>query len=275
MSRILAFIYGSVSYLIFLGSFVYAIGFVGDLYVPKSINSGAAGPFWESLVIDLLLLGLFAVQHSGMARPGFKKWWTNFVPKPIERSTYVLLASAVLVLLMWQWQPMPEIIWSVENEVGRSVIWGLFAFGWFIVLASTYMISHAHLFGLQQVYNYLRRKGFSPPKFQTPGFYRYVRHPLMAGFFIAFWAIPDMTVGHLVFSLATTGYILIALQLEERDLIGYFGDTYRKYREQVPMFIPRPGRKAEIETAPEPDRGRPHSRPQPSPSMEEEFSEST
>lgn len=246
MGRIAAFVYGIISYVLFLGSFLYAIAFVGDFYVPKTINSGATGPFLDSMLVNVLLLGLFAVQHSGMARPGFKKWWTKIVPKPIERSTYVLLASAVLVLLMWQWRPMPDIVWSVDNELGRNILWGLFGLGWFIVLASTYMISHAHLFGLTQVYNYLKRKGFSPPKFQTPGFYRYVRHPLMAGFFIAFWATPEMTVGHLVFSLATTGYILIALQLEERDLINHFGETYRKYRQQVPMFIPRPGRKASV-----------------------------
>jgi protein-S-isoprenylcysteine O-methyltransferase Ste14 len=246
MGRVLAFLYGVVSYLIFLGSFLYAIAFVGDFYVSKTINSGETGAFWSSLLINVGLLGLFAIQHSGMARPGFKEWWTKIIPKPIERSTYVLLASLVLVLLMWQWQPLTGIVWSVENEIGRWILWGLFGLGWFIVLISTYMISHFHLFGLTQVTNYLRKKGFASPEFQTPGFYRYVRHPLMLGFFIAFWAIPDMTVGHLLFSVATTGYILIALQLEESDLLEAFGEKYQKYREQVPMFIPRPGRKATI-----------------------------
>lgn len=247
MGRILAFIYGIISYLAFLGAFCYAIAFVGDFWVPKTINSGETGAFLPALLINAGLLGLFAIQHSGMARPGFKKWWTKIIPESIERSTYVLLASGVLVLLMWQWQPMPEVVWSVENEIGRQILWGLFGLGWFIVLVSTYMISHFHLFGLIQVYDFLKRKGISAPEFQTPGFYKYVRHPLMTGFFIAFWATPEMTVGHLIFSLATTGYILIALQLEERDLIKAFGEKYRRYREQVPMFIPRPGRKASIE----------------------------
>jgi len=246
MGRILAFIYGIVSYVLFLGAFLYAIACVGDFYVTKTINSGETGNFIQSLLINVGLLGLFAIQHSGMARPGFKKWWTKIIPEPIERSTYVLLASGVLILLMWQWQPMTGIVWSLEGELARWILWGLFGLGWFIVLVSTYMISHAHLFGLTQVYNFLKRKGFSGPKFQTPGFYRYVRHPLMLGFFIAFWATAEMTVGHLLFSVATTGYILIALQLEERDLLQTFGDKYRKYREQVPMFIPWPGRKAMV-----------------------------
>ena len=246
MGRVFAFLYGVISYLIFLGAFLYAIAFVGDFYVPKTINSGEPGEFWPSLLINVLLLGLFAVQHSGMARPGFKKWWTKIIPKPIERSTYVLLASAVLILLMWQWQPLTGTVWSVESELGRWVLWGLFGLGWAIVLISTYMISHFHLFGLTQVTNFLKKKGLSSPEFQTPGFYRYIRHPLMTGFFIAFWAIPDMTVGHLLFTVATTGYILIALQLEESDLIEAFGEKYQKYREQVPMFIPRPGRKANL-----------------------------
>lgn len=247
MGRILALIYGIICYVIFLGSFLYAIAFVGDFYVPKSINTGTAGPLVPSLVINTLLLGLFAIQHSGMARPGFKRWWTRIIPEPIERSTYVLLASAVLILLMWQWRPLPEVVWSVENETGRWILWGLFGLGWTIVLVSTYMISHAHLFGLKQVYTYLKDKGISAPEFQTPGFYRYVRHPLMAGFFIAFWATPKMTAGHLLFAAATTGYILIALRFEERDLIEVFGEKYRRYKEQVPMFVPRPGRNATIE----------------------------
>ncbi len=246
MGRILAFIYGIVCYVIFFGSFLYAIGFVGDFGVPKTIDTGESGAFWPALLTNLILLGLFAIQHSGMARPGFKKWWTKIIPEPIERSTYVLLASAVLILLMWQWQPMTAIVWSVEAEIGRWLLWGLFALGWLIVFISTYMISHAHLFGLKQVYEFLKRRGLEKPEFQTPGFYRYVRHPLMAGFFIAFWATPEMTVGHLLFSAATTGYILIALQLEERDLVNMFGEKYRKYRKQVPMFIPRPGRKATV-----------------------------
>ena len=244
MGRILAFLYGIISYLIFFGSFLYAIGFVGGFYVPKTIDSGNPGDFFTALSINILLLGIFAIQHSGMARPAFKRWWTKIIPKPIERSTYVLFSSAVLILLMWQWQPMPGVIWSVEHETARYLIWGLFGLGWFIVLISTYMISHAHLFGLSQVYSFLKRQGLTGPEFQTPGFYRYVRHPLMLGFFIAFWATPQMTAGHLLFSVATTGYILIALQFEEKDLLNHFGEKYRRYREQVPMLIPIPGRKA-------------------------------
>lgn len=248
MGRLLAFIYGIISYGLFLGAFGYAVAFVGDFGVPKTINSGELGAFWPSLLINAGLLSLFAVQHSGMARPGFKKWWTKIIPEPIERSTYVLLASGVLILLMWQWQPLPATVWSVESEVGRQMLWGLFGFGWLIVLICTYLISHFHLFGLTQVYDFLKARELWEPEFQTPSLYRYMRHPMMLGFFIAFWATPEMTVGHLVFSIATTGYILIALQLEERDLVQAFGDKYRKYREQVPMFIPWPGRKSAVDT---------------------------
>jgi len=247
MSRISAFLYGLIAYVLFLGVFLYAIGFVGDFMVPKTIDAGQSTPFLQALIINLLLLTLFAVQHSVMARPAFKRWWTRIIPKPIERSTYVLAATAVLALLMWQWRPLPTSIWQVEQETGRYILWGIFGLGWLIVLTSTYMISHAHLFGLKQVHQHLKRKELTGPKFQTPGFYRYVRHPLMTGFFIAFWATPHMTLGHLIFSLATSGYILIALQLEERDLISLFGDRYRKYRRQVPMLVPIPGKKARME----------------------------
>jgi protein-S-isoprenylcysteine O-methyltransferase Ste14 len=239
MREKLAFGYGMVSYLVFLGVYVYAIGFVGNVLVPKSIDSGASGPLWLAVLVDLLLLGLFALQHSGMARAGFKRWWTKIVPKPIERSTYVLLASLTLVLLFWAWRPLPAVVWNVESEWARWLLWGLYALGWAITFAAARMISSDHLFGLQQVRAY--RDGRKPPlpKFQTPGFYRYVRHPLMVGFFIAFWVTPRMTVGHLLFSTVMTGYILIGLQLEEGDLIRDFGERYQRYREQVPMFIPR------------------------------------
>lgn len=246
MGRILAVIYGIISYAMFLGSFCYAIAFVGDFLVPKTINSGAIESFWPSLLINSALLGLFALQHSGMARPGFKKWWTKIIPKPVERSTYVLLASASLCLLFWFWQPMTTPIWSVEYEALRWFLLGLFGLGWVLVVLCTYLISHAHLFGLTQVYDFLKERDLWEPEFQTPSLYRYMRHPMMLGFFLAFWATPDMTMGHFVFSIATTGYILIALQLEERDLIKAFGEKYRKYRKQVPMFIPLPGRKATI-----------------------------
>jgi len=240
MKRFLAFLYGIISYLLFLGVFVYAIAFIGDFYVPKTINSGVEGALGMSLLINLGLLGLFALQHSGMARPGFKRWWTRFIPEPIERSTYVLLASCVLALLMWQWQPLPAVVWAVEADWARNLLWGVFGLGWAIVLTATYMISHLHLFGLQQVHEHLQGEDPSDPSFQIRGYYRYVRHPLNLGFLIAFWAPPTMTVGHLVFALATTGYIFVAMVLEEQDLIARFGDRYRRYRERVPRIVPWP-----------------------------------
>jgi methanethiol S-methyltransferase len=245
IGRIAIFLYGVVAYLAFLATFLYAIGFVAGAGVPKTIDSGAAAPLGEALLVDLLLLGLFAVQHSGMARPGFKRWWTRIVPQPMERSTYVLLSSLVLMLLFWQWRPLPSMVWSVENGVGRALLWGLQGLGWLTVLVSTFMISHFHLFGLKQVGDHAQRREPGAPRFQTPGLYRHLRHPIMLGFLIAFWATPAMSLGHLLFAVATTGYILIALQLEERDLVGFFGDRYRAYREQVPMLLPRLGRTAE------------------------------
>ena len=242
MRRFATLLYGLACYLTFLVAFVYAIGFVGNLVVPKSIDTGTARSFWPSLLVNAGLLGLFALQHSGMARPGFKRWWTRFVPKPVERSTYVLLASLTLILLFWQWRPMPEAVWSVQDSTGRFALWALFGLGWGIVLVATFMISHAHLFGVNQVHRYWRGREQADPGFQSPGLYRHMRHPIMTGFLIAFWAAPTMTVGHLVFALATTGYILIALQLEERDLIRAFGARYEAYRRDVPMFIPRPKR---------------------------------
>ncbi len=247
MGRILAFLFGAISYMSFLAAFCYAIAFVGDFWAPKTINTGETGAFLPALLINIGLLSLFAIQHSGMARPGFKKWWTKIIPEPIERSTYVLLASAVLILLMWQWQPLPTTIWTVENEIGQWILWGLFALGWGLVVYTTFLISHAHLFGLTQIRDFIKGRDLWQPDLQTPSLYRYMRHPMMLGFFLAFWATPEMTVGHLIFSVATTGYILIALQLEERDLIQAFGEKYQKYRDEIPMFIPRPGQKATIE----------------------------
>jgi protein-S-isoprenylcysteine O-methyltransferase Ste14 len=239
MKRVLSFVYGLVNYVLFLGVFLYAIAFVGDFWVPKTINSGGpTGAFWTSLLINTGLLGLFAVQHSGMARPGFKQWWTDIVPEPIERSTYVLFSNAVLLLLFWQWRPLTDVMWQVEVAWGQSVLWGLFGVGWTLVLVATFMISHAHLFGLKQVHEHLQGEDLSPPEFQVTGLYQYVRHPLNLGFLIAFWATPEMTLGHLVFALATTGYIFIAMVLEERDLIARFGARYRRYRERVPMIVP-------------------------------------
>lgn len=240
MKRTLALLYGLLTYTLFLGVFLYAIGFVGDFLVPRSVDAGGPEtPLGQALLVNALLLGLFAVQHSVMARPGFKRWWTRIVPKSVERTTYVLATNAVLALLFWQWRPIPGTVWEIESTAGRAVMWGLFALGWLIVLAATFMISHAHLFGVQQVWERFRRQEPSSPKFQTPALYKHLRHPIMIGFLIAFWATPEMSWGHLLFAVATTGYILIALQLEERDLVAYFGDRYRAYQEQVPMLLPR------------------------------------
>ncbi len=243
MGRILAFLYGLVSYLIFFVTFLYAIGFVGNVFVPKSIDSGVTGSFTPSLVVDAMLLGLFAIQHSVMARPGFKKRWTQIVPQPIERSTYVLIASLVLALLFWQWRPILNVVWSVENPIGNLVLQVLFWVGWGTVLLSTFLIGHFDLFGLRQVYLYWVGKAYPASGFKTPGLYKIVRHPIMLGFIIAFWATPRMTVGHLVFAVATTVYILIAVQIEEHDLTNLYGNTYMEYKREVAMLIPMPRKK--------------------------------
>lgn len=240
MSRILALLYAVVAYAAFLVTFLYAVGFVGNFVVPKSIDSGVAPPTGQALVVNLLLLALFAVQHSGMARIGFKRWWTRFIPEPVERSTYVLVSSLVLALLYWLWQPMPGVVWNVENAVGAGVLWALFAAGWLIVFFSSFMIDHFDLFGLRQVMHYLRQRPYTPPEFKETLMYRLVRHPLMLGFLIAFWATPTMTVGHLLFAAMTTAYILVALQLEERDLVHFHGEDYRRYQSRVSMICPWP-----------------------------------
>jgi protein-S-isoprenylcysteine O-methyltransferase Ste14 len=240
MPRVLGFIYGLVSYLIFFVTFLYAIGFVGNFGVPKSIDSGAPISLTEALLIDVLLLGIFALQHSVMARPRFKDWWTEYVPRVIERSTYVLLASLVLILLFWQWRPMLAVIWSVDNAIGRTILWTLFGFGWSLVLLTTFLINHFELFGLRQVYLYLRGAEHNEIGFRTPFVYKVLRHPLMLGFIIAFWSTPTMTLGHLVFAVGTTAYILIAIRIEEHDLVLVHGPRYEQYQEEVSMILPFP-----------------------------------
>jgi methanethiol S-methyltransferase len=240
---IVAALYGLVVYLFFLATFGYAIGFVGNLpLLPKTIDSGASAPLVEALLVNVMLLGLFAVQHSVMARRGFKRWWTRLIPESMERSTYVLAASAALALLLWQWRPIPEpVVWSVNDPVARIAVQGVFWLGWAVLLISTFLINHFELFGLRQVWANLRGHTLPAADFRTPLFYRHVRHPIYLGFILAFWAAPTMTAGHLLFAAASTGYILIGIWFEERDLIAQFGQRYQAYRQQVGMLLPRLG----------------------------------
>jgi protein-S-isoprenylcysteine O-methyltransferase Ste14 len=233
-----AFLYGAAAYVVFFASFLYAIGFVENLIVPTNIDSGISASTAQALVIDLILMSLFAIQHSVMARPQFKRWWTQFVPAPVERSTYVLFASLLLALLLWQWRPMPQIVWHVADPRPAMAITAISFVGWLIVLTSTFLINHFELFGLHQVANNLAGRPMPAPRFRMPLYYRFVRHPIYLGFIIAFWAAPTMTVGHLLFAAVTTAYILVGATLEERDLIGVFGDDYRHYRQRVAMLVP-------------------------------------
>ena len=241
---IVAVLYGVFAYGLFLATILYAMGFVGDFWVPKSIDAGGGheGSLLGVLNVDLALLALFAVQHSVMARPAFKRWWTRLVPMAVERSTYVIFASGALMLLFWQWRPIVTPIWSVEDSAGRAVLNVMYWMGWAMVFASTFLINHFELFGLRQVFARAANRTIPAPVFRTPLLYRLVRHPLYLGFLIAFWSTPDMTAGHLVFAIGTTGYILLAIYLEERDLIDAFGEKYRRYRREVRMLLPLPVR---------------------------------
>ncbi len=243
MGRMILLLYGTVCYIVFFASFVYAIGFVGCVGVPKCVDTAATVSVARALFIDTLLLGAFAIQHSIMARRWFKRWWTKVVSPAAERSTYVLLASLLLALLMWQWQAVPQVVWEVEGSA-RDVFWVLFTLGWMVLLTGTFMIDHFDLFGLRQVWLRFRNREYHHPPFKTTGYYRYTRNPLMLGFVIAFWAAPTMTVGRLFFAVAGTLYILVGIQLEERDHAFYLGDEYRRYKERTSMLVPMPPRPA-------------------------------
>jgi protein-S-isoprenylcysteine O-methyltransferase Ste14 len=243
--RLLTLCYGGVTYLIFFGTFLYAVGFVSGYVVPKTVDTGSttvepgpASSLTTALLINLVLMSIFAVQHSGMARQGFKKLFTRFASPAIERSTYVLLASLTLILLFWQWQPMPSVVWNIENPIGASFATAGGFLGWLIVLYSTFLISHFELFGLTQVVTHFAGRVAEPMKFKTPGLYRMIRHPIYLGFIIAFWCTPTMTLGHLLFAAVTTAYIFVGIYLEERDLVALFGSEYRRYREKVAMLVP-------------------------------------
>jgi protein-S-isoprenylcysteine O-methyltransferase Ste14 len=246
MNRFAALIYGIVCYAIFFGTFLYAAGFLSNLVVPKTIDSGVETGWVAAVATNVLLLTVFALQHSVMARPAFKRWWTRFVPQPVERSTYTLLSSVAMLLIFWGWQPLPATVFQIEGETARLVFTAIFFLGVGTVLYSTFLIDHFDLFGLRQVVLYFRKRDYEEKRFVTPALYKHIRHPLYVGWFITFWATPDMTVGHLLMAVVTTGYILVAIVFEERDLSNALGEDYRTYREATPMFVPRlSGRKAE------------------------------
>ena len=237
-ARLLTLCYGGLAYLIFLGTFLYAIGFVSQFVVPKNINTGSSPSLMTALLTNLMLMSIFAIQHSGMARQGFKRLFARFASPTIERSTYVLLASLSLILLFWQWQPMPSVVWQIDDPILAGVATAGGAVGWLLVLYSTFLISHFELFGLTQVVSHFAGRVVEPMKFKTPGVYRLIRHPIYLGFIIAFWCTPTMTLGHLLFAAVTTAYIFVGIYLEERDLVTMFGDQYRRYREKVAMLVP-------------------------------------
>jgi methanethiol S-methyltransferase len=235
--------YGGIAYIAFLGVFAYMIGFVANVGVPKGIDDWTSGPNAPALLIDAALLVLFAAQHSIMARPWFKRWWTRFVPASIERSTFVLAASLVLALLLWQWRPLPAQVWSVGDTWARTALWVLYGSGWLMVVGSTFLIDHFDLFGLRQVVARVRGLSIQPPRFRQPFLYGLVRHPIMVGFLIAFWAAPDMSVGRMLFAILGTGYIVVAVRFEERDLLAQHGEAYERYAATVPRFVPRVARR--------------------------------
>lgn len=236
--RVFALLYALVAYLLFFAAILYGIGFVADSWVPKGIDGGTVGPAVPSIAVNIALLLLFAVQHNIMARPWFKEWWTKYVPRPIERSTFVAAASLILLLLYWQWRPLPETVWHIDNSAVRSVLWVLYFAGWGIVFLSSFLIDHFELFGLQQAWAYFNGREYVSATFSERSLYRWVRHPLMLGFIIAFWSAPTMSQGRLLFAVVTTLWILIAIQIEERDLIAFLGEPYRRYRDRTPMLFP-------------------------------------
>lgn len=241
VKKVAVFGYGLVAYAAFFVTILYAIGFVANLWVPKGIDSGTPVGLGETLLVNLGLLGLFALQHTIMARPAFKRAWTRVIPKAMERSTFVLASSLILLVLFWQWRPVPTVVWEIDSAAGTTMLWAVYWLGWGLVFASSFIIDHFDLFGLRHVTLYARGREYTAPKFQVTSLYRIVRHPLLLGFLLAFWSAPTMTVGRLMFALATTGYILIGIRFEERDLRRAHGDAYEAYRRKVPMLVPRVG----------------------------------
>lgn len=243
MKRFAFLLYGVVCYLMFLGVFAYAACFVGGFLVPTSLDGPRTSPLWLALLVDVGLIAVFGIQHSVMARPGFKQWWTRFVPKPIERSTYVLITNVLLIALFVLWEPLGGTVWEVQHQAGRAALYTLFGAGWLMVPLATLMTGHFDLFGVRQVWLYFKGEPYTPPDFKTPAFYRYVRHPLYTGFILGFWATPTMTAAHLLFAALMTAYILIAVRFEERDLTTFHGEAYRTYTQRVPMLFPLPGKR--------------------------------